>query len=135
MVNIRVYLFLVYILLSSCSLFAIDVSENEAQEIARNIYEQTVEQSIQDAETVANIVGSIIIHRIKDNESEIAASERKKQVIIEAATMAITPIVMRIIRRIKNRQPHRNRISSTKVEYYIDEIAEKVLEINENQES
>ena len=41
MVNVRVYLFLGYILLSSCSLFAIDVSENEAQEIARNIYEQT----------------------------------------------------------------------------------------------
>lgn len=103
------------------------LSKKEAESVAQDIFSQSVDQLIDDAEAIANIIGSIIIREIKDDGADISESERNKLKVTAAAGY----IASLIINHIKNKQKtRRSSFSPHKQQFLLDQITEKLVEIS-----
>lgn len=123
-----------YILLAllciSTTIFSHELSQNEANNIAQDIYAQSTDEWIEDIGKTADVVGSLIIQRMhNDDQKKITESEQNKEIVIKAS-MYIASLIVKHIQKKKKR--HRNKLLFYQEELLVDQIAEVVLELSKN---
>ena len=106
------------------------LSSEEAEAIAQKIYAESVNQSIEDVEAIANIIGSIIIREIRsDNSSRQNSEENKRKVT--AAIGYIVSLIITSIKKRRSRKLNRGAFLLDQEQLLIDQIAEKIREISD----
>ena len=106
------------------------LSSEEAEAIAQKIYAESVNQSIEDIEAIANIIGSIIIREIRsDNSSRQNSEENKRKVT--AAIGYIASLIITSVKKRRSRKLHRGAFLLDQEQLLIDQIAEKIREISD----
>jgi hypothetical protein len=120
---------LLFIALCTCTeITSRELSQKEAESIAGDIFSQSADHVINDAQAIANIIGSIIIREIKDNDPDRAISEAKKQNVTQAISY-IAELILEHVRKKKARKNSRCAFLFEQEQLVIDSIAAKLVEI------
>jgi len=120
---------LLFIALCMCTeITSRELSQKEAESIAEDIFLQSTNHVINDAQAIANIIGSIIIREIKDNDQDQAISEAKKQNVTQAIGYIAELILKHMIKK-QARKNSRCAFLFEQEQLVIDSIAAKLVEI------
>jgi hypothetical protein len=123
-------IFFVAIVLCFCNFsLSKSLSQKDAELVAQDIFASSVDQSIEDAEAIANIIGSMIIREIKDGDEEASESERNK-LKVTAAAGYIASLIINHVKSKRNQRARRSSLLGNKQQYLIDQITEKLVEMS-----